>query len=82
MISESGNRTRLFSVKARYPSRWTNSDDLIDGKKRNVNIHNADNHISRTMKVVASSNVGSSGLADKWGYRTWYRLLGSTNTCS
>lgn len=33
MISESGNRTRLFSVKARYPSRWTNSDDLIDEKK-------------------------------------------------
>jgi hypothetical protein len=33
MISESGNRTRLFSVKARYPSRWTNSDDLIDEKR-------------------------------------------------
>jgi hypothetical protein len=47
LISESGNRTRLFSVKARYPSRWTNSDDLIDGKKRNTKIYKGDDHISK-----------------------------------
>ena len=71
-------------------SRWKR-DILADGlirmiwlmERREIKIYITGVIIfQRMMKVVASSNVGSSGLAGKWGYRTWYRLLSSTNTCS